>query len=102
MLRRSIPRRSSRSTGCRNYCCRAVANGRSSTGWFNAPLNAPAVVPSERRAEIAKTGVVADQAFREAVEGLRTIPAMKAGEPGIVEAEKAFAAFEAFRAPARR
>jgi methyl-accepting chemotaxis protein len=67
-------------------------------GLTNAPLNAPPIVPTERRAEIAKTRVVADKAFRDAVEGLRAIPAMKAGEPKIVEAEKAFAAFQAFRA----
>ena len=36
-------------------------------GLTNAPLNAPPIVPTERRAEIAKTRVVADKAFRDAV-----------------------------------
>ena len=66
-------------------------------GMTNAPLKSPDALPAERRAEIVKIRTVADQAFREAAQQLRAVPAMKAAEKDIVEAEGAFRAFEAFR-----
>ncbi|MGZ8391172.1 MAG: methyl-accepting chemotaxis protein, partial [Rhodoplanes sp.] len=66
-------------------------------GMTNAPLKSPDALPAERRAEIVKTRAVADQAFREAAQRLRAVPAMKAAEKQIAEAESAFQAFEAFR-----
>ena len=66
-------------------------------GMTNAPLKSPDALPAERRAEIVKIRVVADQAFREAAQQLRAVPAMKAAEKDIVEAESAFQAFETFR-----
>jgi len=67
-------------------------------GLTNAPLKSPDALSTERRAEIVKTRAVADQAFRDAAQRLRVIPAMKAAEKQIAEAESAFQAFEAFRA----
>ena len=66
-------------------------------GMTNAPLKSPDALPAERRAEIVKTRAVADQAFREAAQRLRDVPAMKGAEKNIVEAESAFRTFEAFR-----
>jgi methyl-accepting chemotaxis protein len=66
-------------------------------GMTNAPLKSPDALPAERRAEILKIRTVADQAFREAAQQLRAVPAMKAAEQRIVEAESAFRAFETFR-----
>ncbi|MDO9299360.1 methyl-accepting chemotaxis protein [Bradyrhizobium sp.] len=66
-------------------------------GMTNAPLKSPDALPAERRAEIVKIRTVADQAFREAAQQLRAVPAMKAAEKEIAEAEGAFRAFEAFR-----
>lgn len=66
-------------------------------GLTNGPLKAPDVLPAERRAEIVKTRATADEAFREAVSLLRTVPAMKTAESQISDAEKAVRAFEAFR-----
>ena len=66
-------------------------------GLTNSPLKSPDVLPAERRALIVKTRAVADQAFREAAQRLRTVPAMKAAEKQIAEAESAFQAFEALR-----
>src|SRR6478752_4215956 len=67
-------------------------------GLTNAPLKSPDAMSAERRADISKKRAVADQAFREAVQRLRTVPAMKAAENEINEAEKAFQAFVTFRA----
>lgn len=66
-------------------------------GLTNGPLKSPDALPAERRAEIVKTRAVADEAFREAVALLRTVPAMKGAEQQVTEAEKAAAAFQAFR-----
>src|SRR6266568_7419382 len=67
-------------------------------GMTNAALKAPEVLSPEHRAEITKMRAAADQAFRAAVQHLRVTPAMKSGEKDIVEAERAFGAFEAYRA----
>jgi methyl-accepting chemotaxis protein len=67
-------------------------------GLTNASLKSPDPIPAERRAEITGKRAAADQAFREAVQRLRAVPAMKAGERQIIEAERAFRAFEGFRA----
>src|SRR5215213_7545066 len=66
-------------------------------GLTNAPLKSPSVLPDERRALIIKTRAVADDAFREPVQHLRFVPAMKAAEKPIADAESAFRAFEALR-----
>jgi methyl-accepting chemotaxis protein len=66
-------------------------------GLTNAPLKSPGVLPAERRALIIKTRAIADGAFREAVQHLRLVPAMKAAEKQIADAESAFQAFEALR-----
>ena len=66
-------------------------------GMTNGPLKSPDALPADRRAAIVKTRAVADQAFREATQRLRAVPAMKAGEKQIAEAESAFQAYETFR-----
>jgi methyl-accepting chemotaxis protein len=67
-------------------------------GMTNASLKSSDVPSPERRAEIVKLRASADQAFREAVQRLSTIPAMKAGEKDIADAQRVFREFEAFRA----
>ncbi len=67
-------------------------------GMTNASLKSSDVPSPERRAEIVKLRTSADQAFRDAVQRLGTIPAMKAGEKDIADAERSFREFEAFRA----
>ena len=67
-------------------------------GMTNASLKSSDVPSPERRAEIVKLRASADQAFRDAVQRLGTIPAMKAGEKDIADAERIFREFEAFRA----
>jgi hypothetical protein len=62
------------------------------------PLKSPDTLSVERRAEIAKVGASADQAFRYAVQHLREIPEMKAGEKDIADAERTFREFISFRA----
>jgi methyl-accepting chemotaxis protein len=67
-------------------------------GMTNASLKSSDVLSPERRAEIVKLRASADQAFRDAVQLLGAIPAMKAGENDIADAERVFREFEAFRA----
>jgi methyl-accepting chemotaxis protein len=67
-------------------------------GMTNASLKSSDVPSPERRAEIVKLRASADQAFRDAMQRLGTIPAMKAGEKDIADAERIFREFEAFRA----
>ena len=67
-------------------------------GMTNASLKSSDVPSPERRAEIVKLRASADQAFRDAMQRLGTIPAMKAGEQDIADAERIFREFEAFRA----
>jgi methyl-accepting chemotaxis protein len=67
-------------------------------GMTNASLKSSDVPSPERRAEIVKLRASADQAFRDAVQRLSTIPAMKAGEKDIADAQRVFREFEAFRA----
>ena len=67
-------------------------------GMTNAPLNSRDALPAEPRAEIAKVRDSADRAFHDAVQQLREIPAMKAGEKDIADAERAFREFISFRA----
>ena len=67
-------------------------------GMTNASLKSADVLSPERRAEIVKLRASADQAFRDAVQRLVAIPAMKAGEKDIADAERIFREFEAFRA----
>ena len=66
-------------------------------GLTNAALKSPDMLSAERRGEIVKRREAADQAFREAAQQLRAVPAMKAAERQIAEAESTFYAFEAFR-----
>ncbi|HEY0852140.1 MAG TPA: methyl-accepting chemotaxis protein [Bradyrhizobium sp.] len=66
-------------------------------GLTNGALKSPDLVPAERRAEIARTRAVADEAFREAATLLRAVPAMKGAETKVADAEKAVQAFVAFR-----
>src|SRR5271168_1427569 len=65
-------------------------------GLTNAALKSPDVIPAERHAEIIKMRTIADQAFRDAAQRLRAVPAMKGQR--VVEAERAFQVFEALRA----
>ena len=67
-------------------------------GMTNASLKSSEVPSPERRAEIVKLRAAADQAFRDAVQRLGAVPAMKAGEKDIADAERVFREFEAFRA----
>src|ERR1700733_8028593 len=54
-------------------------------GLTNASLRQPDGIVAEPRAAIRKKRESADQAFREAVQRLRTVPIMKTAEPRIVE-----------------
>jgi hypothetical protein len=45
-------------------------------GMTNAPLSSPDALAPERRAEIVKMRASADQAFQNALHGLRALPAM--------------------------
>src|ERR1700712_3286217 len=76
----------------------SAGQGALERGMTNTSLKSPDSIPAERRAEISKKRAAADQAFREAAQRLRAVPAMKAGEKQIDDAERAFQAFEAFRA----
>ena len=67
-------------------------------GMTNAPIKSSDTLSPERRAEIIKVRASADQAFRDAVQHLSTIPAMKAGAKDIADAERVFREFESFRA----
>jgi methyl-accepting chemotaxis protein len=67
-------------------------------GMTNAPLNSADTLSAERRAEIVKVRAPADQAFREALQQLRAMPQMQAGDKNIAEAERLFHEFESFRA----
>jgi methyl-accepting chemotaxis protein len=67
-------------------------------GMTNASLKSSEVPSPERRAEIVKVRAAADQAFRNAVQRLGAVPAMKAGEKDIADAEHVFREFEVFRA----
>src|SRR6266852_3885386 len=64
----------------------------------NASLKSADVPSPERRAEIVKLRASGDQAFRDAVQRLGAVPAMKAAEKDIADAERIFREFEAFRA----
>ena len=66
-------------------------------GLTNVALNLPNALPAEGRAEIVKKREVADQAFREAVQRLRSVPAMKSVEKQIAEAKGTFQTFESSR-----
>ena len=66
-------------------------------GLTNGQLKSPDALSDERRADIAKKRAVADQAFRDAAQRLRAVPAMKAAEQNVSEAESVFRAFEDFR-----
>ncbi len=66
-------------------------------GMSNAALNAPEPVGADRRAEIDRIRAASGQAFRDAAQRLRNLPAMKSIEPGIAEAERALAGFESLR-----
>jgi methyl-accepting chemotaxis protein len=67
-------------------------------GMTNASLKSPDVLSPQRRAEIVKVRASADQAFREAVQYLSAVPAMKAGGKDIADAERVFREFDSFRA----
>lgn len=66
-------------------------------GLTNAALKAPEAILAERQTEILKRRQAADQAFLEAIQQLRAIPAMAGSERQIAEAVSTFRAFEAFR-----
>ncbi|WIW48416.1 methyl-accepting chemotaxis protein [Bradyrhizobium sp. 62B] len=66
-------------------------------GMTNAALNSPEVIPTDRRSEIDGVRATSDQAFRDAVQRLRDVPAMKGVEQRISEAERAFTNFEDLR-----
>jgi methyl-accepting chemotaxis protein len=66
-------------------------------GLTNASLRQPDAILAEPRAAILKKRESADQAFREAVQRLRTVPIMKTAEPRIVEAERVFQTLDSLR-----
>ena len=67
-------------------------------GMTNASLKSPDVLSPQRRAEIVKVRASADQAFRDAVQYLGAVPAMKAGGKDIADAERVLREFDSFRA----
>lgn len=66
-------------------------------GLTNAALKATEAISAERRAEIIKRRQAGDQAFREAIQQLRMVPAMTDSESQIGGAENTFRAFESVR-----
>src|SRR3954454_17895306 len=76
---------------------RSASQWAQERGMTNGALKSPEALSPERRAEILKKREAADQAFREAAQRLRTLPAMKAAEKNITDAENIFKAFEASR-----
>ncbi|WP_375307745.1 methyl-accepting chemotaxis protein [Bradyrhizobium sp. A11] len=66
-------------------------------GMSNAALNTPEHVGADRRAEIDRIRAASGQAFRDAAQRLRNLPAMKSIETGIAEAERALAGVESLR-----
>ncbi|MGW1424046.1 methyl-accepting chemotaxis protein [Bradyrhizobium manausense] len=66
-------------------------------GMTNAALNSPEVISGDRRTEIDRVRATSDQAFRDAVQGLRGVAAMKVAEQRIAEAERALQDFERLR-----
>jgi methyl-accepting chemotaxis protein len=66
-------------------------------GLTNTALKSPEAVPAERRADIDKRREAGDRAFRQALPLLRAVPAMKAAEARIADAESAFQKSESFR-----
>jgi methyl-accepting chemotaxis protein len=66
-------------------------------GLTNAGLKSPDALPADRRADIDKRREAADRAFREALPLLRAVPAMKAAESRVADAESTFQKFESFR-----
>lgn len=66
-------------------------------GLTNAALKATEAISAERRAEIVKRRQAGDQAFREAIQQLRMVPAMTGSESQIGGAESTFRAFESVR-----
>ncbi len=66
-------------------------------GMTNAALNSPELLPADRRSEIDGVRAISDQAFRDAVQRLRDVPAMKGAEQRVSEAERALQNFESLR-----
>lgn len=66
-------------------------------GITNAALNSPEVLPADRRTEIDAVRATSDQAFRDAIQHLRGVTAMKGAEQRVSEAERAFQNFENLR-----
>jgi len=66
-------------------------------GMTNAALKAPEALAADRRAEIDRVRTASDRAFRDAAQRLRSVPAMKAAELRITEAERALQGVESLR-----
>jgi methyl-accepting chemotaxis protein len=66
-------------------------------GLSNAPLHAPEPLPAERRAEIEDVRARADQAIRDGIERLRSLPQMANSLRAIDDLERSYRDFGAFR-----
>jgi HAMP domain-containing protein len=66
-------------------------------GLSNGALRSPDPASAERRTEIGNRRQAGDQAFREAIQRLRTVSAMQGAEKHITEVEGTFRAFESLR-----
>ena len=76
---------------------RSAGHWAKERGMTNAALNSPEVLPADRRSEIDGVRATSDQAFRDAVQRLRGVTAMKGAEQRVSEAERAFQNFENLR-----
>ncbi|MGL9620118.1 methyl-accepting chemotaxis protein [Bradyrhizobium sp. U531] len=76
---------------------RSAGHWAKERGMTNAALNSPELLPADRRSEIDGVRATSDQAFRDAVQRLRDVPAMKGAEQRVSEAERAFQNFESLR-----
>src|SRR3954452_23764438 len=90
-------KRFSRPIRSRSCCCEPPVNGRLSAGLSNGALRSPDPASAERRTEIGNRRQAGDQAFREAIQRLRTVSAMQGAEKHITEVEGTFRAFESLR-----
>jgi len=66
-------------------------------GMTNAALKSPDAVTSERRAEIEKARAIADEAFREALLDIRSIPEMAMEQRQVADAAAKFEALRVLR-----
>jgi methyl-accepting chemotaxis protein len=77
---------------------RSAGQWATERGISNATLKAPDAASAARRAEIVALRGSADDAFRQALQGVREVPQMKAGAAAVGAAEQAYQSLQVIRA----